>query len=103
MKEAIFKAETDEELYKLVKAFCDGFIKNSLSYREKFKQLNPIGKEIVKNKGGQATTLTVKKIYIILGINHENNIYVLNDKGAEKSYNSYLFENVDYPDKDIYK
>ena len=103
MKEAIFKAETDEELYKLVKAFLDGFIKNSLSYKDKFKQLNPIGKEIIKNKGGKTTTLTARKKYIILNISHDNNIYVLNDKGVEKSYNSSLFENIDYPDKGIYK
>ena len=103
MKEATFKAETEEELYKLAKAFCDGFLKNSISYEDRFKQLNPIGKEIVKNKNGQAKTLTVRKKYIILGISYGNNILILNDKGVEKRYDSYLFENVDYPDKDIYK
>ena len=103
MKEVIFKAETDDELYKLAKAFCDGFIKNSLTYHEKFKQLNPIGKEIVKRKGSQTTTLTAKKEYQIVGFGNDNKVYVLNDNGLERNYSPYLFDYIDYPDKDIYK
>jgi hypothetical protein len=103
MKELIFKADTEEDLYKLAKVFCDGFIQNCVPYEKKLVELNPIGKEIVNKKcGAKKTNLTIGEMYKIIGwLNGK--VYITNDNGVKSLLSTYHFANIDYPDKDIYK
>ncbi len=111
MKELILKAETDEDLFKMAKAYVDGYLINTppKTYSQLFSELNPKGKTIVSKKQTK-TSLTKGKSYLILSsygqnqtiegyVHNYGRIRILNDSGIEKTFNSGIFSNIEYPTK----